>query len=192
MGGHDGGQGKREGPRASRGEAMADRDFYRGSQYPPFSIEPMPYERQRLAGEGMSAEDRALRRQWVKDQELSPNEPRHVKELTPRNFFRRLYMGPADAIFSKLIPLIGQTPAAMARVVVPRGLLILFVGYWSYYQLKYHPHDWTRSGGWNWYKNKPMMLTREKEFPEKVHDDFYDLGFKSRKVLREGKTSSHD
>ena len=81
-------------------------DYYRGSKYPPFSIEPVPYERQRLAGAGMTAEERALRKQWIKDQALSPNEPRYVKEVQPRNVFRRLYMGPADAIFSKLIPVI--------------------------------------------------------------------------------------
>lgn len=81
-------------------------DYYRGSQYPPFSIEPVPYERQRLAGAGMTAEDRALRKQWVKDQELSPGEPRYVKNVTPRNFIRRLYMGPTDSLFLKLMPVI--------------------------------------------------------------------------------------
>lgn len=38
--------------------------FWRGNRVAPFSIEPMPYERQRLA-EPMSAADRALRKQWV-------------------------------------------------------------------------------------------------------------------------------
>ncbi|KAK7100926.1 uncharacterized protein [Littorina saxatilis] len=164
-------------------------DYYRGSQYPPFSVEPVPYERQRLAGAGMSAEDRALRRQWIKDQQLSPNEPRYVKELTPRNAFRRVYMGLADSIFSKLIPLFGRSPASMMRVVVPRLGLILLVGYWSYYQLKYNPKDWTRSGGFHVFRNKPMILSADKVVPEKKHDDFHDQGFKARAALRDGKTS---
>ncbi|KAL8571890.1 hypothetical protein ACOMHN_011482 [Nucella lapillus] len=164
-------------------------DLYRGSQYPPFSIEPVPYERQRLAGSGMSAEDRALRKQWVQDQHLSPNEPRYVKELTTRNFFRRLYMGPADALFAKLIPVMGKAPASMARVVVPRMLLIAGGLYWAYYHLKYHPKDWTRDGGFHIFTNKPAVLSSDKVAPEKKHDDYYDLGFKSRKVLLNGKTS---
>lgn len=97
-------------------------DYYRGSQYPPFSVEPVPYERQRLAGAGMSAEDRALRRQWIKDQQLSPNEPRYVKELTPRNAFRRVYMGLADSIFSKLIPLFVSTMGVFQSEV---GMILL-------------------------------------------------------------------
>ncbi|XP_076440289.1 uncharacterized protein LOC143279883 [Babylonia areolata] len=159
------------------------RDFYRGSHYPPFSIEPVPYERQRLTGCGMTAEDRALRKQWVLDQQLSPNEPRYVKEVTPRNFFRRLYMGPADSAFARLIPMIGRAPASMARVAVPRLMLIVGGVYWAYYHLKYNAKDWTRDGGFHIYVNKPAVLTTNKEVIEKKYDDFYDLGFKSRAVL---------
>lgn len=92
-------------------------NFYRGSQYPPFSIEPLPYERQRLAGSGMTDEDRALRRQWIKDQELH-HEPRFVKELKPRNFFRRLYMNPTDAFFNYFIPLIVRYLSQHVAVIV--------------------------------------------------------------------------
>lgn len=164
-------------------------ELYRGSKYPPFSIEPVPYERQRLAGSGLSAEDRALRKQWVQDQKLSPNEPRIVPEVFQRNFFRRLYMGPTDALFSKLVPVIGMTPAAFSRVVVPRLMLILGGVYWAYYHLKYHPKDWTRDGGFNIYSNKSMVLSDDRPVTEKKYDDFCDLGFKSRTVLRDGKTS---
>lgn len=98
-------------------------------------------------------------------------------------------MGPADALFAKLIPVIGRAPASMARVVVPRMLLILAAGYWAYYQLKYHPKDWTREGGFHIYTNKPMLLTNDTVIPEKKSEDYYNLGFKSRKVLLDGKTS---
>ena len=77
---------------------------WRGNKLPPFSIEPMPHERQRLDGAGMTAEDRALRRQWLKDQELSPNEPRYIPEAFPKNPFRRVYGAPWDALFNALRP----------------------------------------------------------------------------------------
>jgi len=77
---------------------------WRGNKLPPFSIEPMPHERQRLDGAGMTAEDRALRRQWLKDQELSPNEPRYIPERFPKNPFRRFYGAPWDALFNALKP----------------------------------------------------------------------------------------
>ncbi|XP_025109135.1 uncharacterized protein LOC112573204 [Pomacea canaliculata] len=157
-------------------------NFYRGSQYPPFSIEPLPYERQRLAGSGMTDEDRALRRQWIKDQELH-HEPRFVKELKPRNFFRRLYMNPTDAFFNYFIPLIGKTPAAMLRIVIPRALLGLSGLYVFYYNIKYLSNDWTRAGGLNVFESKPMILTSTVHLPEKKHDDYYDRGFKARTAL---------
>jgi len=77
---------------------------WHGNKLPPFSIEPMPHERQRLEGAGMTAEDRALRRQWLKDQELSPNEPRYIPEAFPKNPFRRFYGAPWDALFKALKP----------------------------------------------------------------------------------------
>jgi len=77
---------------------------WRGSKLPPFCIEPMPHERERLDGAGMTAEDRALRRQWLKDQELSPNEPVFVPGLVQKNPFRRFYGAPWDTLFNKLGP----------------------------------------------------------------------------------------
>lgn len=71
----------------------------RGSQYPPFSIEPMPHERQRLDGKGMTDADRQLRKQWLLDQNLSPNEPRYVPEVHPRNIFKRIGSMPFEALY---------------------------------------------------------------------------------------------
>jgi len=83
---------------------------WRGNKLPPFNIEHMPYERQRLSGAGMTSEDRALRRQWLKDQELSPNEPRHVSELYPKNPIRRAFSAPWETLFKALRPvLVGRT-----------------------------------------------------------------------------------
>ena len=70
--------------------------MYKKSRLPAIGIEPLPMERQRLPFK-MTAEDRALRQQWLKDHILSPNEPRHVPELAPRNFVRRWLGYPWDA-----------------------------------------------------------------------------------------------
>lgn len=75
--------------------------YYAKSKYPPMLIEPFYHERQRLPFQ-MTAEDRALRQQWLRDQHLSPNEPRYVPELRPRNFFRRSLGLPWD-VFTKAV-----------------------------------------------------------------------------------------
>lgn len=79
---------------------------WRGNKLPPFSIEPLPHERQRLHGQWMTDEDRRLRRQWLKDQELAPNEPRLVPELYPKNPIRRMLAAPWDFTFKLLKPLV--------------------------------------------------------------------------------------
>ena len=67
-----------------------------------FSIEPMPNERQRL-DKPMTDAERALRKQWVMDQKLSPNEPRHVPELhgERQNFVRQMWHKPFN-MFEKV------------------------------------------------------------------------------------------
>ncbi len=79
---------------------------WRGNKLPPFNIQPMPHERQRLAGPGMTPAERALRKQWVKDQILSANEPRHIPELYPKNPIRRFYGKPWDLFFRALKPVL--------------------------------------------------------------------------------------
>ena len=88
-------------------EARLTRQFqWRGNKLPPFAIEPLPSERQRLANGGMTPEERALRKQWVMDQKLAPNEPVYVKELYPKNVIRRTLAAPWDFLFSALRPIV--------------------------------------------------------------------------------------
>ena len=75
---------------------------YAKSKLPPMSIEPFPFERQRLPFK-MTAEDRALRHQWLRDQHLTSSEPRHIPELRPRNFFRRMFGLPWDVVTKGVI-----------------------------------------------------------------------------------------
>ena len=76
--------------------------FYRKSKLPQMNIEPFAHVRDRVPFK-MTAEDRALREQWVKDQRISPHEPRHVPEIFPKNFFRRMYAKPMDLITKKMV-----------------------------------------------------------------------------------------
>jgi NADH dehydrogenase (ubiquinone) 1 beta subcomplex subunit 6 len=73
----------------------------------PFSIQGrLARERERLLG--MSDRERAWRRQWIKDQELSPSEPRHVPEYYKERYnpIRRAYKMPLDIAFKPLIPVL--------------------------------------------------------------------------------------
>ena len=79
---------------------------WRGNKLPPFNIEPVPFQRQRLAGSGMTPEQRTARKQWVMDQKLSPNEPRYVPELSPKNIVRRTWAAPWNAMYYGLKPLV--------------------------------------------------------------------------------------
>jgi len=88
-----------------RKQEVFKREFLRKSKYPPIAIEPFPLERQRLPFK-MNAEERVLRQQWLRDQILSPNEPRHVPELRPRNFFRRMAGAPWEAATRLIAPLL--------------------------------------------------------------------------------------
>lgn len=66
----------------------------------------MVRERERLLG--MSADERAWRAQWLKDQHLAPNEPVHVPEYWKERYnpIRRLYRAPLDALHTALKPVL--------------------------------------------------------------------------------------
>jgi NADH dehydrogenase (ubiquinone) 1 beta subcomplex subunit 6 len=71
----------------------------------PFSIQGrLARERERLLG--ITDKERAWRRQWLKDQELSPNEPRYVPEYYTERYnpIRRAYKMPLDIAFKPLVP----------------------------------------------------------------------------------------
>lgn len=76
----------------------------------PFPIAGrMVRERERCIG--MTAEERAWRKQFLKDQVLSHNEPRHVAEYWRErtNPIRRLYKFPLDVMHRALTPVLVST-----------------------------------------------------------------------------------
>ena len=85
----------------------------RGSLFGPLTIEPSESERQRLdASLGvtpMTPAERGLRRQWLEDQQLAPDEPRYVPQLYKCNIFTRAYTYPWDVLFWSLRPIIVYT-----------------------------------------------------------------------------------
>jgi len=165
-------------------EARLNRQYeWRGNKIAPFNIEHMPFERQRLDGAGMTAEDRALRRQWLNDQELAPHEPVYIPELYPRNPFRRLLGKPWDGIFGALKPIVGQSNAASGRFFVPKIAMAVGVLYAFYYHMKYNPNEWVDKAGWYIHSTKPTLVADGAEQPMKTDTDFNDRGFKHRKVL---------
>jgi NADH dehydrogenase (ubiquinone) 1 beta subcomplex subunit 6 len=165
-------------------EARLHRQYeWRGNKIAPFNIEPMPFERQRLDGAGMTAEDRALRRQWLNDQELAPNEPVFIPELYPRNPIRRVLGKPWDGIFGALKPIVGERYAASSRFFVPKIVMTIGVLYAFYYHMKYNPNQWTDKAGWHIHSTKPTLVVGGFEEPLKTDTDFSDRGFKHRKVM---------
>jgi NADH dehydrogenase (ubiquinone) 1 beta subcomplex subunit 6 len=163
---------------------------WRGNKLPPFNIQPLAHERQRLSGTGMTAEDRALRRQWLKDQELSPNEPRYIPELYPKNPIRRALAAPWDFFCGMLKPFLGENHTANARFYLPKLAISSLLLYVTYYHLKYNGSSWTDKHGWHIYSNKPRLLPGDVLAPTKEADDYYDRGFKSRKALLDLQTST--
>lgn len=159
---------------------------WRDSKLPPFSIEPMPHERQRLSGAGMTAEDRALRRQWLKDQELSPNEPVFVPDLVQRNPIRRFYSAPWNALFNRLRPYLPAQSAATARYLTPKIATFIAGVYILHYYFKYNLGTWDEKYGWRVISSRPVLLHADKP-PEFVHND---QGFRDRKALLDMKTST--
>ena len=105
----------------------------------PFSIEPLPNERQRIPFK-MSDEDRMRRKIYLESQALTDREPIRVPELERQlyNPFRRLYRAPTDKLFKALGPLLGEHRVPLYRFVVPK----LFMGYLAgcvlWYNLKYN------------------------------------------------------
>lgn len=169
-----------------REKKMTERYMWRNSKMPPFSIEPLAHERQRLGDGGMTPEQRASRVQWVKDQVLAADEPRWIPELYPKNPFRRFVAAPWNAIFNKLYPLLGEERTVYARHIVPKILGTLVVGWFAWYHLKYYPASWEHNTSWYFQHSRRQLLPGDEGFPHgnlKKDDQFHRQHFDDRKVF---------
>ncbi|XP_076253230.1 NADH dehydrogenase (ubiquinone) B17 subunit [Rhynchophorus ferrugineus] len=122
-------------------------------------------ERERLLG--MTDAERAWRMQWLKDQRLSPNEPRNVPEMRTAlyNPFRRAFRWPMDQVEKALTPMMGKHPAAVTRMCIGKLSTIVAITYYAYYYLKYNRNDWTRKGGWKIISSRSAVLPRDPSYP---------------------------
>jgi len=153
-------------------------------------------ERERLSG--MTAEERAWRQKWLKDQVLSTNEPKLIKTNTPdlMNPIRRFYRAPLDMLFFKVLqPAIGADAAMVFRFYTGRGLMGLWGIFGAFYYFKYNTNDWTRKGGWRVIKSREAVYPGEPGYPavsqKSKPSDYHDRGFKGsllhEKVMKETK-----
>ncbi|KAH8273541.1 hypothetical protein KR018_000072 [Drosophila ironensis] len=141
----------------------------------------MVRERERLIG--MTADERAWRKQWLKDQELNcPKRKVPALERELNNPFKRIYRAPLDAVCSALTPSLGFQRAYTVRYWTGKALLALTGIYAGAYYFKYNQNDWTRKGGWRVIHSRKACVPGDEGYP-KVSDrsapsDYAARGFK--------------
>merc|ERR1712142_1362426 len=152
-----------------------------------FPIEgPLKNERNRLAG--MTDEQRAYRKQWLKDQILTQREPCAVPGMyeARHNPIRQLYRAPLDALFKPLVGALGYQKAAMYRWFTGKFLMLGFAGLSTAYYFKYNAHDWTRKGGWRVIHSNHMKTPGSPDWeapPERTSaSDYASAGFKNSPI----------
>lgn len=171
-----------------------------GSLYTPLNIEPQYQERLRLdaslGSAPMNDQQRSLRRQWVEDQWLAPDEPRYVPALYKTNIFTRMFQHPWDWIAWRLRPLIGHNNALGFRMTAPKILFACFLLWMVLYNILFGT-DWDYCGGWKWAPQRPVLYPGEpgwEEAKKNLHNSpekMFDQGFSKRTVfLSEGVQSS--
>ncbi|KAK7084527.1 hypothetical protein SK128_000668 [Halocaridina rubra] len=152
-----------------------------------FPIEgPFKSERNRLAG--MTDADREYRKQWLKDQILSENEPRPVPGYYEARYnpIRRFYRMPLDTIFKSLVPMLGYEQAAKYRWFTGKFLMLYAGCVATYYYFKYNQNDWTRKGGWRVLRSRDAVLPDHAEYPKaserNIGADYAARGFKESPI----------
>lgn len=121
-----------------REELMKELRQKSGGKFYPFNIEHMPTERDRLV-KPMTDADRALRKQWLQDQKLSPREPVAVPEWTRKNIYRRAYHGFFDGLAGLFKPILGPKYTSTLRKALPIVLIPYGIVCTLWYQIKYSP-----------------------------------------------------
>ncbi|XP_019877092.1 uncharacterized protein LOC109604978 [Aethina tumida] len=146
-----------------------------GKASPTGGVKPMTIsgrynsERERLFG--MTNEERAFRKQWLKDQELAHDEPKKLPEMykATHNPIRRLYRLPLDTLQKALAPVLGEQRALVYRYFTGKFLMGIAGAYIATYYFKYNANDWTRKGGWRVTQSRIAVHEGDPEWP-KVSD----------------------
>ncbi|CAH1378874.1 hypothetical protein MTP99_002647 [Tenebrio molitor] len=159
---------------------------------PNLGVKPMSIsgrfnnERERLLG--MTDEERAFRKQWLKDQELAPNEPRPVPEMYKATYnpIRRAYRWPLNQLANILRPVLGEPRTTHFRYLTGKFFIGVAAAYWFTYYFKYNANDWTRFGGWRVYKSREAVVSGDPGYP-KLSDrtkpsDYATRGFENCKL----------
>ncbi|RWS14730.1 NADH:ubiquinone oxidoreductase-like protein 1 [Dinothrombium tinctorium] len=147
-------------------------------------------ERQRLNGD-FDEKWRKWRAQWIKDQQLHPNEPYHVPALEYERYnpIRRFYRVPGNWLENKLVKYMDREAAQGIRFILTRSVMAYFFGCWCYYMLKYSHRTWESPRRWNAWFKKPAVYPGDPRYPlpnprpEKWQ--FADLEFSKRKVFKD-------
>ncbi|CAG9759492.1 unnamed protein product [Ceutorhynchus assimilis] len=143
-------------------------------------------DRERLLG--MTDAERAFRKQWLNDQELSPNEPKEVPEMYKalRNPIRRFYRLPMDYVETSLAPVIGPNRAMVFRWVTAKVGIAVALTYWMWYYYKYNSNTWEKKGGWRASISRQACVPGDPGYPKlsdrSVGADYASRGFKDVKL----------
>jgi len=139
-------------------------------------------ERERLTG--MTPEERAWRKKWLKDQVLTPREPIEIpiRNAEFMNPIRRFYRWPLDTLFFKVLqPSIGEVPAQVFRFYIGRSLLGLAGIFLGFYYFKYNTATWESKSGWRIIASRKAVYPGEPGWPKvgtKTRPEEYtDRGF---------------
>lgn len=100
-------------------------------------------ERQRVR-HGYTQVERELRKQYVMDQRLHPDEPIRIDAIYRQlNPIRKIYRMPMDWAYTKMLPRLGIQWAHYFRVWPPKVVLAWLGGCALWYHVKYNRGDWT-------------------------------------------------
>ncbi|RXG70732.1 hypothetical protein Avbf_03515 [Armadillidium vulgare] len=151
-------------------------NFAINKQIKAFPIEgPMKSSRYRVLG--MTPEERAWRIQWLKDQVLSPNEPKPIPGYYQArlNPIRRFYRWP-------LRNSNGWETACRVRWWTGRIGLSIAAVFLTVYYFKYNTQDWTTNSGFKVRSDREILFPGDPRYPQvevREPSDYYDFGFKN-------------
>uniref|UniRef100_A0A6V7HZ84 Uncharacterized protein n=1 Tax=Bracon brevicornis TaxID=1563983 RepID=A0A6V7HZ84_9HYME len=153
---------------------------YTGGVKPMTITGRMIFERERCIG--MSAEERAWRAQWLKDQVLAPDEPKFNPEYYKQryNILRRFYRAPMDRFERALTPKIGLEFAQCCRHLISKTFFTVVGSLCVLYYFKYNQSDWTRKSGLKVSMSRQKMFPGDPGFPNyatKTDREYASFGF---------------